>query len=186
MTGLDIAFKLKLPVLFVSNENGRHIKDFESLKRDYDLIVDHITKPFSNEDFIKTVKLFIKDIYIRKDSEFKLPKDKTKTGIPYESIVFISSDKMEGSESNNKMIYFNDRLPQKLIDFSFSSMEKNGFDPTNFIKIHRSFRVNKNNIKNIDKSKNTVVIVAYSSSGKIEEKHLPISENYRSEIKKIF
>ena len=70
MNGLDRAYKLNLPVLFVSSENAKHIKDIENLKLEHELIVDHITKPFTENAFIKTVKRFIKDIYIHNAAEF--------------------------------------------------------------------------------------------------------------------
>ena len=186
MNGLDVAYKLNLPVLFVSSENAKHIKDIENLKRDQDLIVDHITKPFSDATFIKTVQRFVKDIYIRNAAEFKLLESHTRNGLPYDSIVFMSADKMEGSESNNKLIYFNNQPHKKLIDFSFSKMENHGFHSSHFLTIHRSFRVNKRNVKKYDHTRFIVVVDAFSSTGKLEEKYLPVSENYRSEIRKYF
>jgi DNA-binding LytR/AlgR family response regulator len=185
MNGLDIAYKLNLPVLFVSSENAKHIKDLENLKLEHDLIVDHITKPFTETAFIKTVQRFIKDIYIRNAAEFKLNENQTRQGYKYDSIVFLSADKMEGSESNNKMIYFNDQPPRKLVDFSFKTMEEKGFHPHHFLTIHRSFRVNKRHIKRYDRERFVIIVDAYSSStGKLEEKQLPVSENFRSEVKK--
>jgi DNA-binding LytR/AlgR family response regulator len=184
MNGLDIAYKLNLPVLFVSSENAKHIKDFENLKLEHDLIVDHITKPFTDKAFIKTVERFIKDIYIRNAAEFKINENQTRQGYAYDSIDFLSADKMEGSESNNKMIYFNNQPPKKLIDFSFKKMEDNGFHPQHFLTIHRSFRVNKRHIKHFDRERFVIIVEAYSSKGNLEEKQLPVSENFRSEVKK--
>lgn len=184
MSGLDIAYKLNLPVLFASSENARHIKDFENLKLEHDLIVDHITKPFTDNVFIKTVQRFIKDIYIRNAVEFKLIEHQTRQGYAYDSIVYLSADKMEGSESNNKMIYFNDQPPKKLIDFSFKTMEDRGFHSQHFLTIHRSFRVNKRHIKRFDRESSVIFVDAYSSKGNLEEKQLPVSENYFSEVKK--
>ncbi len=185
MSGLDIAYKLNLPVLFVSSENARHIKDLEHLKLEHDLVVDHITKPFTDNAFIKSVRRFINDLNIQNVAEFKLNESHTRQGFPYDSIVFLSADKMEGSESNNKMIYFNDQLPKKLIDFSFKKMEDHGFHPHHFLTIHRSFRVNKRNIKRYDRERFMIIVDAYSSTGKLEEKQLPVSENFRTEVKKL-
>jgi DNA-binding LytR/AlgR family response regulator len=184
MNGLDIAYKLNLPVLFVSSENAKHIKDIENLKLEHELIVDHITKPFTENAFIKTVKRFIKDIYIHNAAEFKFNEDQTRQGYKYDSIVFLSADKMEGSESNNKMVYFNNQPPKKLIDFSFKKMEDKGFQSHHFLTIHRSFRVNKRHIKRYDRERFVIIVDAYSSAGKLEEKQLPVSENFRPEIKK--
>lgn len=186
MSGLDIAYKLNLPVLFVSSENAKHIKDLEHLKIEQDLVVDHITKPFTESAFLKSVHRFVKDIYIRNASEFKMNLKQTRNGIPYETIVFLSSDKMEGSESNNKMIYFNNQPPKKLVDFSFSKMEEKGFHPNQFVTIHRSFRVNIQQIKRYDQSKFVVEVEAVSSTGKLELKALPVSENFRPAVRKLF
>lgn len=186
MSGLDIAYKLNLPVLFVSSENAKHIKDIEHLRIEQDIVVDHITKPFTENAYIKGVHRFIKDLYIRNASEFKINSNHTGTGIPYDSIVFLTSDKMEGSESNNKMIYFNNQPPKKLVDFSFTKMSEKGFQTSHFITIHRSFRVNIKHIKKYDHLKFVVEVEAYSSKGKLELKKLPVSENFRPAIRKLF
>jgi DNA-binding LytR/AlgR family response regulator len=81
------------------------------------------------------------------------------------------------------MIYFNNEQPKKLVDFSFKNMENHGFNSSHFLTIHRSFRVNKRHVKRFDQKNFTIIVEAYSSSGKLEEKHLPVSENYRSEVK---
>lgn len=184
MTGMDIAYKLNLPVLFVSSDNAHHIKDIENLKLENDLIVDHITKPFTDSTFIKTVQRFIKDIYIHNASEYKFQENQTRQGFFYDSIVFLSADKMHGSESNNKMIYFNNQLPKKLVDFSFKKMEDNGFHTHHFLTVHRSFRVNKRHVKHYNRERNVILVDAVSSTGKLEEKEIPVSENYRVEVRK--
>jgi DNA-binding LytR/AlgR family response regulator len=185
MNGLDIAYKLNLPVLFVSSENAKHIKQLEHLKLEQDLVVDHITKPFTSKDFTKSVTRFLKDLKIAQPKLFKYKSKDTYRSVEFDSIVFLMSDKMEGSESNNKMIHFKNSPPDKLIDFSFSKMEDLGFDKSQFIKIHRSFRVNKNKIIRFDFSKSIVVVKYHSKNGKQEEIELEISENYRSAVREI-
>ena len=44
-SGIQVAHRLKLPVIFASGNNAAYLKDIEILKRDHDLLVDHITKP---------------------------------------------------------------------------------------------------------------------------------------------
>ena len=185
MNGLDIAYKLNLPVLFVSSENAQHIKQIEHLKLEQELVVEHLTKPFTVKDFKKCVTRFLKDVKTAQRRVFKYKSKDSNRTVEFDSIVFLSSDKMEGSESNNKMIYFSNQLPDKLIDFSFSKMEERGFDKSEYITIHRSFRVNKNKIIRYDYSKSIVVVEYFSKQGKLEHKELEISENYRSIIREI-
>lgn len=185
MNGLDVAYKLNLPVLFVSSENAKHIKQIEHLKFEQELVVEHITKPFTAKDFLKSVSRFLKDVKTAQQRFFKYRSKDSDRIVEFDAIVFLSSDKMEGSESNNKMIYFTNQLPDKLIDFSFSKMEERGFDTSQYITIHRSFRVNKNKIIRYDYSKSIVVVEFLTKHGKLEHKELDISENYRSTIREI-
>ena len=53
MTDMEVAFELRLPVLFVSSNTAQYIKEMERLKRDFDVCVDHLTKPFSDAEFFK-------------------------------------------------------------------------------------------------------------------------------------
>ena len=55
MKGMEMAFKLKITVLFVSSDTSKYIKVIEKLKSEYDLCVDHITKPFTEKEFLKTI-----------------------------------------------------------------------------------------------------------------------------------
>jgi CheY-like chemotaxis protein len=187
MTGMEVAFQLKIPVLFVSSNTAQYIKEIEKLKRDYDLCVDHITKPFTEQEFIKTTQRFLKEVEFFKKEEFihldfgALKRNR----IAINNIVYLSTDKNNGSESNNKQIHFNNRKPENLIDFSFSKMEEKGLINSQFITIHKSFRVNIKHIKAYHKSTESIEIEVFTSQGKIETKHLQVSENYQPLIKKI-
>ncbi|MBQ0909757.1 response regulator [Flavobacterium sp. F-328] len=185
MTGMEVAFQLKLPVMFVSSNTSQYIKEIESLKRDYDICVDHITKPFTEQEFIKTAQRFLKEIELFKKEEFiHLDFGATKRNkIAINSIVYLSADKNNGSESNNKLIHFTNRKPENLIDFSFSKMEEKGLLKSQFITIHKSFRVNKQHIKNYHKKNESVEVDVFSLGGKLESKFLQVSENYQSSVK---
>jgi CheY-like chemotaxis protein len=187
MTGMEVAFKLKLPVLFVSSNTGQFIKEIEMLKRNYDLCVDHITKPFTEEEFIKTTARFLKEIELFKKEEFiHLDFGTTKRNkIAINSIVYLSTDKNNGAESNNKQIHFNNRKPENLIDFSFSKMEEKGLLKSNFITIHKSFRVNSKHIKAYHKSTESIEVEVFTFQGKIESKYLQVSENYQPLVKQL-
>jgi CheY-like chemotaxis protein len=187
MTGMEVAFQLKLPVLFVSSNTAQYIKEIEKLKRDYDICVDHITKPFTEQEFIKTTQRFLKEIELFKKEEFiHLDFGVTKRNkIAINSIVYLATDKNNGAESNNKQIHFTNRKPENLVDFSFSKMEEKGLLNSQFITIHKSFRVNAKHIKAYHKSTESIEIEVFTNQGKIETKQLQVSENYQPLIKKI-
>ena len=187
MTGMEVAFQLKLPVLFASSNTAQYIKEIEKLKRDYDICVDHITKPFTEQEFIKTTQRFLKEVELFKKEEFiHLDFGVTKRNkIAINSIVYLSTDKNNGAESNNKQIHFTNRKPENLIDFSFSKMEEKGLLKSNFITIHKSFRVNAKHIKAYHKSTESIEIEVFTTLGKLESKHLQVSENYQPLIKQL-
>lgn len=58
VTGIEVAFQLNIPVLFVSSNTAQYSKEIEKLKREYHLCVDHITKPVTEQEFIKTPNVF--------------------------------------------------------------------------------------------------------------------------------
>lgn len=185
MSGLDIAYKMKLPVLFVSGHNAKNLPFIEKLKREFDIVVDHISKPFSDNDFLKTFARFIADVHSNLKTKFIYLDfgDTRHNKIDLDSIVYLCTDKNKGSESNNKLIFFTDRKPEILIDFSFSKMEDQGLIRNKFITIHKSFRINVDKISKYKKDTHEVEVEAMNNSGKKELFYLPVSENYRSELK---
>jgi CheY-like chemotaxis protein len=185
MTGLEMAYELKLPVLFVSGHNAKNLKEIETLKRDFDLPVHHITKPFSDKDFIKSVGQFKSEIDTIINTKF-IQLDisgSRREKIAIDTIVCLCTDKANGAESNNKQIFFSDRKPEILVDFSFSKMEDKGFSKNQFLTIHKSFRVNAGKILCYKKDTHEVEVEVFKSPGKTEKKHLPVSENFRNDIK---
>lgn len=58
MSGMEVAAEIKLPVFFASINTADYIEDLEGLKRDAEICVDHITKPFNEEQFVKSFKRF--------------------------------------------------------------------------------------------------------------------------------
>lgn len=185
MTGMEVAFELKLPILFVSSNTAQYIKEIEKLKRDYNLCVDHITKPFTEQEFLKTTERFLKEVsYFAKEEYVSLDFGANKRNkINVNSIVYLEADKAHGSQSNNKTIYFQNRKVEKLIDFSFTRMEEKGFLKSQFITIHKSIRVNKNHIILFDKKEEEIEVEVFLSTGKKVIKRLPVSENYLADVK---
>lgn len=187
MTGMEVAFQLKLPVLFASSNTAQYIKEMETLKRDYNLCVEHITKPFTETEFIKTTQRFLKEVdFFKKENHIHLDFGTSKRNkIAIETIVYLSTDKASGAESNNKLIHFTNRKTENLIDFSFSKMEEKGFLKSQFVTIHKSFRVNRNHIKAYHTKTESIEIQVFTANGKVETKFLAVSENYQAEIKKM-
>ncbi len=187
MTGLDVAYKLKLPVMFVSGHNAKNLKDIESLQREFDFPVEHITKPFTEKDFIKTATRFLKEVNEQLNATFVYLdfKDSKKNKIAVDSIVYLESETGNSGASNNKRIFFTDRKPETLFDFSFSKMESQGFDSNLFVMPHRSFRVNIKKKICYNKNNHTIDVKVMNENGKEEIKHIPVSENYQNLIKNL-
>ena len=185
MTGMEVAHLLKLPVIFASSNTSQYIKEMECLKRDFNLCVDHLTKPFTALEFKKTLSRFLLELQFFANQQhifLDLGKNK-RTKIALDSIVYLTADKATGAESNNKQIHFNHRKMENLIDFSFSKMEDKGLLKSQFVTIHKSFRVNINHIKHYNKKTETIEVDIFNSLGKLEPKQLPVSENYQSIVK---
>jgi DNA-binding LytR/AlgR family response regulator len=186
MTGLDVAYKLKLPVMFVSGHNAKNLKDIESLQREFDFPVEHITKPFTEKDFIKTATRFLKEVNEQLKSAFVYLdfKDTRKIKIAVHTIVYLESETGKSGASNNKRIYFTDRKPETLCDFSFTKMTELGFDSNLFVQPHKSFRLNIN--KHMGYNNNhTINVEVMNDLGKMEPKQIPVSENYQKPIREL-
>jgi len=181
MTGLEVAYKLKLPVMFVSGYNAKNLKDIETLKREFDIPVEHITKPFSDKDFIKTATKFLREVTEQLKAEFIYLdfKESKRNKIPIDTIVYLESDTGNSGASNNKRIYFTDRKPEIVFDFSFTKMEEKGFDKNLFIQTHKSYRVNVEKIIRYNKN-HTVEVIVINEAGKKENKQIPVSTNYQN------
>jgi len=186
MTGLDVAYKLKLPVMFVSCHNAKNLKDIESLQREFDFPVEHITKPFTEKDFIKTATRFLKEVNESLKAAFVHLnfKDIRKIKIAVDTIVYLESETGNSGASNNKRIYFTDRKPETLTDFSFSKMAELGFDANLFVQTHKSFRLNISNHKGYNNN-HTISVEVMNELEKIELKQIPVSENYQKPIREL-
>lgn len=185
MTGMEVAQEIKIPVFFASINTADYVENMEAMKRDAEICVDHITKPFTESQFIKSFKRFLQEVSFFNSLQYVyLDFNKTKkNAIPIQEIVYLCADKMAGSESNNKQIHFINRKAENLIDFSFSKMEDKGLLKSQFLTTHKSFRVNRKYIKCYHKKTETIEITIFDGSGKTKSLHLPVSENYQKVIK---
>lgn len=187
MNGLDVADHLKLPVLFVSGKTGDFYRNIEELNLNTRLTVEHISKPITLEKLNKILPKFINEIKSLDKKEFIYLdfQNSKRNKIAVDSIVYLISDKSFGADSNNKRIFFTDRDPEILVDFSFSKMEEKGFQETIFITIHKSYRVNANKILKYLTDTHELELVVYKSLSKSEFIKLPVSDNYRKDVKSL-
>ena len=187
MNGIDIAEKLRLPVLFASGKTRDFLSGIEELNINSNIPVEHISKPITLDKLKKILPKFIAEIETIRKSKFIYLDfgDTINNEISVDSIVYLCADKANGAESNNKQIYFNNRKPETLIDFSFTKMEEKGFNKNIFIQIHRSFRVNVDKILNYNRITHEIEVSISNSAGKSERKLLAVSENYRNDVSRI-
>lgn len=183
MNGLDIATKLKLPVLFVSGKTIEFNHGIEELNMNSAIPVQHISKPITSEKLKKILPKFINEINAINKTKFVYLDigDSKRNKISIDTIVFIETDTGNSGASNNKRIYFTDRKPEILFNFSLSKIEEKGFDKTQFIKIRSSHRVNADKIICYNNN-HEIEVEAMTEKGKIEKKKLPVSEDFRKDI----
>lgn len=181
MSGLDVANLLKLPTLFVSGKIGNFYNHIEDINADLNVVVEHISKPVHEAKLTKILSKFVDQINALKKIEYIFLDfyGSQKNKIAVNDIVYLCADKTKGSESNNKVIYFTNRRPEILINFTLSKMDEKGFDPKIFITTHKSFRVNAGKIRNYNKEDRTIEVDAVNWNGKQEIMSIPVSENYR-------
>jgi len=184
MNGLDIANKLKLPVLFVSGKTIEFNHGIEELNMNSSIPVQHISKPITIEKLNKILPKFINEInainrakFIRLDFS-----DSKQNKIAIDTIVFIETETGNSGASNNKRIYFTDRTPETLFNFTLTKMEDKGFDKTQFIQIRSSHRVNADKIIRYNNTTHEIEVEVFKSERKTEIKKLPVSENFRKDV----
>ncbi|TVR83256.1 MAG: response regulator [Chitinophagaceae bacterium] len=185
MSGLDVAQRLDLPVLFVSGKTKDYYRGIEDLNISSAKVIEHITKPITLDKLKKILPKFIKSIQVHEKLEYvflNFEGERNRTRVPIDSIVCLETDTGSSGKSNNKTIYFTDRKPKKLIDFSFTKMPEVGFDETIFIKPHQSYRVNVSKIIYSNRKTNELGVQVCDESEKIDDKVIPISENFRKHV----
>ena len=185
MNGLDIARLLKLPVLFVSGKTPEFNSGIEELNLNSVLPVEHITKPITVDKLKKMLSKLISEINSANRAKFiRLDFQGSKQNkIAVDTIVFLETDTGKGGASNNKLIYFTDRPPETLCNFSLSRIEDKGFDKTQFIQIRSSHRVNADKIiRYLDRS-HEIEVAVYKTTGQTEIMMLPVSENFRKVVR---
>lgn len=179
MNGLDITNLLKLPTLFVSGKTGEYFKDIEAIDGNEKVPIKHITKPITLDKLNKILPKFLNEINSIQKKSISLDFfEKGTYNITEENIVYLSS---KHEDSGNKEVYFIDRGPEVLIDFSFKKMLAKGFTEGLFVPIHKQYLVNKNKI--LSYSNNQIEIQVMKSGGLVSIIKLDVSENYRPSIR---
>lgn len=180
MTGLDVANRLQLPVLFVSGKTRDFLDGIETLNGSFSSAVEHISKPITQDKLKKILPKFINAVRIEQESNYiRLDfGDSKQNKISILSIVYIESATGKSGESNNKTIYFVDRKPETLCNFSFSKMGENLLGKA-LIKPHRSFRVSANKIKCYNQANHEIEVEVINEQNKMETRRIPVAENYR-------
>lgn len=184
LTGLDVANLLNLPVIFTTGNTKDYIAGIEEINFSKSTPVEHVTKPITQEKLSKILPKFINEIKAINNSNFVyLDFEGGKhTKIPINSIVCYETETGNSGKSGNKLIFFENRKAETLIDIDFDDLEKLGLGKPIFIQSHRSYRVNASKINTYNDSHEVEVIV-FKVPGKTEVKKIPVSENYRKLIK---
>lgn len=184
LTGLDIATNLKLPVLFVSGKTRDFYQGIEELNINSTIPVEHISKPITLDKLKKILPKFINEIHAMNRAKYILLDccGIKQNKIAIDTIVFIETETGNSGASNNKRIYFTDRNPETLFNFSLTKMEEKGFDKMQFIQIRSSHRVNADKILRYNNSTHEIEVEVFKTIGKTEIKKLPVSENFRKDV----
>lgn len=187
-TGIDIAMKVNKPTFFISGFTKEHLESIEQLE-DNVSIVEHLSKPFSTERFKNRMLDFCRKIRLNLKEELTITlKGEYNRSIQVlvRDIVYLQTDKNHGASSGNKRIYFTNRAPLTLNDFSFSRIADWGSEDDCFVQIHKSTYVNHRHCEKIEREKGKFHIVVTFVDDKGEEKtdSLPVSESYYRNIKK--
>lgn len=186
MSGIDVANKLKLPVLFISGKSRDFIDRIEDLNLNHDFPIESIMKPISQDKLHKILIKFINRINQAEKAAFinLTFKGKRRERIDFNTIVFLESETGGSGESNNKKIYFTNRIPETLIDFSFSKMHEKGFDENVFKTPNQSYRVNATKITGYNADHSIDVKAVIDTNNNTTTIRIKVSENYRSEFRK--
>ncbi|MCB9186754.1 MAG: response regulator [Flavobacteriales bacterium] len=188
MSGMDVAYHLKLPVLFASGKTKDNLEGIEDLTLEEWSIVEHLTKPIKKEKLERMLPQFIEQVQAkaRKSVVSLSLKDGRTFVVPMNSVAYICSCTGSDGRSLNKEIHFVDRKPGILVDVSFPKLESIGFTSTQFIRPHQSYRVNVDHVMEYNRLYHKLIVSSLSSEGKTVQSEIDVSENYRSEIKQKF
>jgi CheY-like chemotaxis protein len=185
ISGLDIARIKKLPVLFVSGKTPEFTSQIEDINMELSVPVSHISKPITELKLSRILPKFIQDIEVRERSQFVTLDlgERKNVKIPINDIVYIETSEGQSGRSNNKTIFFTNRPPETLYNFSFSKMHERGFPSEKFVKIRISHVINIDKMECYNNSTHKVEIYAMTENKGVERVALPVSEDYRKYVR---
>lgn len=185
MSGLDVASLVNLPVIFTTGKTKDYISGIEEINFSKSTPVEHITKPITQDKLSKILPKLINEIKANQNSNFVILDfgELKHVKIPISSVVCFETETGKSGLSGNKKIYFDNRKNETLIDVDFNDLEKAGLSKSVFIMPHRSFRVNVNKVQSYNEKTHELVVEVFKSSGKLEPKNIPVSENYRKLVR---
>jgi DNA-binding LytR/AlgR family response regulator len=186
ITGIDLASHFKLPTLFISGKTRDYLSGIEAVNLQNEFPVEFVMKPANGDRLSKAVEKFVKRVLIEQDKKFVFLdfKGSRANKVDVGDIVYLCAEKERGSASNNKVIYFKSRKPETLVNFNLKDINKYGLSSECFIKTHGSYRVNLRAIHSYDSMTHQVKVRVINHEGIHTTQSLPVSENYRSTIRK--
>jgi CheY-like chemotaxis protein len=135
-SGIDVARKLKMPVLFVSGNTKENLEKLEELNLEFAFPVEHIMKPVSVSKLNRIIPKLAEEIRLRERSDsvtLLFSKTQKKEKVDLRSVVFIKAGDLtedvdafertgkrlpptltNKSASGNKVVFFIHRKPEML------------------------------------------------------------------------
>jgi len=159
--GLEIAMKVKKPVIFISGYTKDYINSIEEIETEC-TIVKHLTKPVSDKRFEQGITNFCEEIRLHKDNVYMIKLGDEMINI-YD-IVFIEQGE---KGSKGKIFYFANREPIETNNFSFEKIKEWNLPSRIFRRMSRQVVVN-------DKH-NNYNIFRYIDNGKMTEKEFIVN-----------
>lgn len=162
--GLEIAMKVKKPVIFISGYTKDYINSIEEIETECS-IVKHLTKPVSDKRFEQGITNFCNEIRLHNDKVYRIRLgDET---INIYDIVFIEQGEKGTKE---KKFYFANREPIETNNFSFDKIKEWDLPYRIFRRMSKQVVVNEKH--------NNYNIFRYIDKGKMMEKEIVGTDLY--------
>lgn len=176
-TGLQIAEKVKKPVMFVSGYTKKYLESIEDIC-DRVKVVMHVSTPVNDDKFKNKVRDFCREIRLHQSYVERLVFRKNGEIIefPVKEIAFIGSEQ----GTTDKTFYFRNKKPKTLKDIIFSEIDRQNAE--SIVQIHRRFYVNKDYVEQT-KFENKISVLYMNGDGEMDEKLLVVSDNYKNNLK---
>lgn len=182
ITGIDICNQIEKPTLFLSGETRDYYQNIEELNMKFAFPVMHLTKPITKEKLDKILPKFIKAFKWGKHDSIYLSINSIKTKVQFDDIAYIET--VPNGKSNNKIIYFKNREPGQLKDFSLKKMAQAGFPEDQFIAISSARTVNIKLVEKVTSDEIWIKCIDESQTQKLAP--LSVSQDKSKNVLSIF